>query len=63
MPVFGTGGALIGALAISGPVTRLTKAVAKAKRDTLRAAGLALSRACGGLPPAKPAGPMEGRSR
>ncbi len=48
MPVFGPGATLIGALAISGPVSRLTEASAQTHRGTLRQAGLRLSRACGG---------------
>jgi len=76
MPVFGVGDALIGVLAISGPVSRVTGAFARSKRGKLRAAGIALTRACGGLPAAKgrsresprprsdPAiSPMEGNSR
>lgn len=49
MPVFGTGDVLIGVLAISGPVTRLTETFARSKRRKLRAAGTALTAACGGL--------------
>lgn len=48
MPVFGPGGKLMGALAISGPITRLTAEFAAAKREKMRLAGLALTRACGG---------------
>lgn len=47
-PVFGLGGALIGALAISGPVTRLTESFAQSQRALLRQAGITLTRACGG---------------
>ncbi len=50
MPVFGPGGVLVGALAISGPVTRLTESFAQAQRALLRRAGLDLTRACGGAP-------------
>ena len=39
MPVFGPGGVLIGALAISGPVSRLTAAAARSRRSMLRAGG------------------------
>ena len=53
MPVFGPGGVLIGALAISGPVSRLTAAAARSRRSMLRQAGLALTRACGGGSPLK----------
>lgn len=47
-PVFGPGGALLGALALSGPVTRLTPARAEEIRLELRTAGIDLSTACGG---------------
>ena len=53
MPVFGPGGMLIGALAISGPVSRLTETFARSHRDVLRRAGIALTRACGGSLPVK----------
>ncbi len=53
MPVFGPGGALIGALAISGPVSRLTEAFARSHGALLRRAGIALSQACGGGLPVK----------
>ena len=47
-PVFGAGGALLGALAISGPVTRLTaESAGKLKRILKDAAG-ELTKACGG---------------
>ncbi len=52
MPVFGPGGALVGAIAISGPASRLTEAAARTHRTVLRRAGLALTRACGGALPA-----------
>ena len=48
MPVFGVGGQLMGALAISGPITRLTAEFADARRGQMRRAGVELSRACGG---------------
>lgn len=48
VPVFGTESRLIGALAISGPATRLTEAVARTKGTLLRAACVALTQACGG---------------
>lgn len=47
-PVFGLGGVLMGALALSGPVTRLTAAHAAEIGPDLRAAGEELTRACGG---------------
>lgn len=47
-PVFGPGGALLGALALSGPVTRLTAARADEIRPQLRSAGVDLTTACGG---------------
>ena len=47
MPVFGMGDKLVGALAVSGPVSRLTAAFAASKRAPMRRAGLALSRSCG----------------
>lgn len=47
MPVFGMGGKLVGALAVSGPVTRLTAEFAASKREPMRRAGLILSRSCG----------------
>lgn len=56
MPIFGAGGDLLGALAISGPVTRLTEAFAVAKRAQMRRAGITLTRACGGLRASQPAG-------
>ena len=48
MPVFGAGGVLVGALAVSGPSTRLTEEFAAQKRAELRAAGFALTWLCGG---------------
>jgi DNA-binding IclR family transcriptional regulator len=48
MPVFGNGGILVGALAISGPVTRMTEEFARSQRDELRSAGQALTWLCGG---------------
>ena len=53
MPVFGPGGVLIGALAISGPVSRLTEAFARSHAALLQRAGMALTRACGGGLPVK----------
>lgn len=48
MPVFGPGGGLLGALALSGPVTRLTADYAEKIRPELKAAGDELTKACGG---------------
>lgn len=48
MPVFGAGQCLIGALAVSGPITRLTADRANQVRDQLRAEGLALTKNLGG---------------
>jgi DNA-binding IclR family transcriptional regulator len=48
VPVFGAESKLIGALTISGPVTRLSESVAKTKGKLLWTAGIALTRACGG---------------
>lgn len=47
-PVFGAGGDLRGALALSGPVTRLTEERARKIRAQLRQAGEELTKACGG---------------
>lgn len=47
-PVFGPGGTLLGALALSGPVTRLTADRADEIRPDLRNAGVDLTKACGG---------------
>ncbi|MDE2364160.1 MAG: helix-turn-helix domain-containing protein [Hyphomicrobiales bacterium] len=47
-PVFGPGGVLLGALALSGPVTRLTAEHASEIRSELRKAGEELTKACGG---------------
>jgi DNA-binding IclR family transcriptional regulator len=49
MPVFGLNGALVGALAITGPITRLTAERAKAFREPVREAGRRLTRVLGGL--------------
>lgn len=52
MPVFGVGESLVGALTISGPVSRLTAArAAEVKRD-LTDAAYKLTMACGGTPQA-----------
>ncbi len=48
MPVFGAGGRLLGALAVSGPSSRLTKERAAEIAGTLRAAGETLTAALGG---------------
>ncbi|WP_426533605.1 IclR family transcriptional regulator [Bradyrhizobium sp. McL0615] len=51
MPVFGIGDSLIGALAISGPVSRLTAARAEQVKASLLEAANKLTVACGGTPP------------
>lgn len=51
MPVFGLGDALVGALAISGPVSRLTAARAEQVKDALVEAARKLTLACGGTAP------------
>ena len=48
MPVFGAGGRLLGALAISGPVSRWTRKRADEVRTTLQEEAEALSTALGG---------------
>nr|WP_249145424.1 IclR family transcriptional regulator [Bradyrhizobium diazoefficiens] len=48
MPVFGSGGRLLGALAISGPVSRLTKKAAEKFRKALRDEATVLSASLGG---------------
>jgi DNA-binding IclR family transcriptional regulator len=48
MPVFGIGDSLVGALAISGPVSRLTTARAEQIKDALVEAASKLTAACGG---------------
>ncbi len=48
MPVFGAGGRLVGALAVSGPASRLTQQRAEEIRPILRDAGEALTAALGG---------------
>jgi DNA-binding IclR family transcriptional regulator len=48
MPVFGAGGRLLGALAITGPASRLTRQRADEVRKTLREEAEALSAALGG---------------
>ncbi|MGY2904142.1 IclR family transcriptional regulator [Bradyrhizobium sp. URHC0002] len=50
MPVFGIGDSLVGALAISGPVSRLTPARAEQIKDALVEAANKLTAACGGTP-------------
>ncbi|MCP3381276.1 IclR family transcriptional regulator [Bradyrhizobium sp. CCGUVB4N] len=53
MPVFGVGDKLVGALAISGPVSRLTSARAEQVKGALVEAATKLTIACGGtVPPA-----------
>jgi DNA-binding IclR family transcriptional regulator len=51
MPVFGIGESLVGALAISGPVSRLTAARAGQIKGALVEAANKLTAACGGSPP------------
>jgi len=50
MPVFGIGNSLVGALAISGPVSRLTAARAEQVKAPLVEAAHNLTMACGGTP-------------
>lgn len=52
MPVFGIGDDLMGALTISGPVSRLTTAHAEAVKGLLTEAAHKLTLSCGGSPPA-----------
>ena len=52
MPVFGISDELVGALTISGPVSRLTAAHAEAVKGLLAEAAHKLTLACGGSPPA-----------
>jgi DNA-binding IclR family transcriptional regulator len=52
MPVFGIGDTLVGALSISGPVSRLTSARAEQSKDLLVETAHKLTVACGGTPPA-----------
>jgi DNA-binding IclR family transcriptional regulator len=49
-PVFGAAAALIGAVAISGPATRLTAERAQMLKESLSEAGLELSRLCSATP-------------
>ena len=51
MPVFGIGDTLIGALSISGPVSRLTPARADQLKELLVETAQKLTVACGGTPP------------
>jgi DNA-binding IclR family transcriptional regulator len=50
MPVFGIADVLVGALTISGPVSRLTAARAAQVKGALAEAGHKLTAACGGTP-------------
>ena len=50
MPVFGIGDSLVGALAVSGPVSRLTTARAEQIKAPLVEAASKLTLACGGTP-------------
>jgi DNA-binding IclR family transcriptional regulator len=49
-PVFGAADALIGAVAISGPATRLTPMKAQQLKVCLSEAGIELTRLCGAIP-------------
>src|SRR5215831_14445968 len=54
MPVFGVADSLVGALAISGPISRLTEARAEQVKGALVEAARKLTVACGGTPPFAP---------
>jgi DNA-binding IclR family transcriptional regulator len=54
-PVFGVGQALMGALMVSGPVSRLTSERAQEIRGMLLDEAAKLTQACGGTPTAPPA--------
>jgi hypothetical protein len=57
-PVFGTGPILIGAMAIAGPMTRLTPERAQSLKEVLAESGTELTQLCSGMvPPAKPQEP------
>jgi DNA-binding IclR family transcriptional regulator len=60
MPVFGIGEALVGALTVSGPISRLTAARANEIKGMLGEAAHRLTAACGGTPPS---GTKRGRRR
>ncbi|HEX2727279.1 MAG TPA: IclR family transcriptional regulator [Beijerinckiaceae bacterium] len=57
MPVFGSGDALVGAISISGPVSRLTAARADEVKGVLLEAAHKLTTACGGTPTSRAAKP------
>ena len=61
MPVFGIGNTLIGALSISGPVSRLTPTRAEQFKEFLAETAYKLTASCGGTPPA--AAGKRGRKR
>ena len=61
MPVFGIGESLIGALSISGPISRLTAARVEQVKGVLIEAAHKLTSACGGTPPS--AAGKRGRKR
>jgi DNA-binding IclR family transcriptional regulator len=61
MPVFGIGETLIGALSISGPVSRLTPAHAEQLKGPLAEMAYKLTAECGGAPPS--AATKRGRKR
>jgi hypothetical protein len=48
VPIFGNGNALLGALSLSGPISRISTERAKAMAEPLRRAGKALSEELGG---------------
>ena len=50
-PVFGVGPALIGAIAIAGPTTRLTPERAQALKEVLAESGTELTQLCSGMVP------------
>jgi DNA-binding IclR family transcriptional regulator len=63
MPVFGIGEALVGALAISGPVSRLTAARAEQAKAPLVEAANKLTLACGGTVASAIAKPARRKAR
>lgn len=54
MPVFGPEEQFVGALSITGPITRLTPEAARAATNILRDAAAGLTRSLGGQPPLRP---------
>lgn len=63
MPVFGIGNTLVGALSISGPVSRLTPARAEQFKGFLAEIAHKLTASCGGSPPAAGKRPRRGTGR